>query len=114
MRLKGLDETGHGGRPERRDGDVEYLVRGGAVFGFPWFDAVWVPLFQFALPGHAIAEGPRRVAAEFGPAFDGWSLASWFVSPNSGLANHSPIDCLGTRLPDVMQAARADRFAMTG
>lgn len=114
MRLQGLDSAGHRIRPEWPDCDVEHLVQGGAVFGFPWFDALWVPMFQFALPGHAVAEGPRRIAAELGRGFDGWTLASWFVAPNSWLANRSPIECLGPRMPDVVQAARADRFAMTG
>ena len=56
MRLQGMDSAGHRIRPEWPDCDVEHLVHGGAVFGFPWYDALWVPMFQFALPGHAVAE----------------------------------------------------------
>ena len=90
------------------------LVDAGGLFGFQWYDALWRPMFQFERQGPTVAAGPQRVVAELGSSFDGWALASWFVQPNSWLANHSPIECLGSRLPDVLEAARADRFVATG
>lgn len=71
-------------------------------------------MFQLTLPGPTVAAGPQRVVAELGRNFDGWALAGWFVQPNAWLANQSPIECLGSRLPDVLEAARADRFVTTG
>ncbi len=70
-------------------------------------------MFQFALPGPTVAAGPQSVVAELGRNFDGWALAGWFVQPHAGLANQSPIACLGSRLPDVLEAARADRLVTT-
>jgi hypothetical protein len=97
-------------RPEGPACDIERLIDAGVLFGFQWSDALWIPMFQFALPGQAPADGPRRVVAELGCASDGWALARWFVQPNAGLAGHSPIACLECRLPEVMLAARADRL----
>ncbi len=101
-------------RPDAPDNDIEDLVAVGVLFGFPWHDAVWIPMFQIDMPGLKVATGPQRVLAELGCGFDGWALASWFVQPNSWLASHSPIECLASRLPDVLEAARADRFLTTG
>jgi hypothetical protein len=101
-------------RSEGQHGDVEELVDAGELFGFQWHDALWIPMFQFDTPGPTVAAGPQRVVAELGRSFDGWALACWFIQPNSWLASHSPIECLGSRLPHVLEAARADRFVMTG
>ena len=94
--------------------DVEDRFAAGELFGFRWYGAMWIPMFQFAFPGPTVAAGPQRVVAELGRNFDGWALASWFVQPNARLANHSPIEWLGSRLPDVIGAARADRFVARG
>jgi len=101
-------------RASGRKCDVADLVAEREVFAFQWYGAMWIPLFQFVLPGPMVAAAPRRVVAELGRDFDGWALASWFVESNAWLANQRPIECLTSRLPDVLEAARADRFAMTG
>jgi hypothetical protein len=93
--------------------DVQGRVMAGELFGFRWYNALWIPMFQFNLPGRTAATEPQRVVAELSPSFDSWALASWFVRPNLWLANHRPIECLGARLPDVLAAARADRFVAT-
>ncbi len=80
-------------------------------------DSPWgpmFPLFQFDLPGPTVAAQPQSVVAELGRNFDGWALASWFVEPNAWLANQRPIESLASHLPDVLEAARADRFVRTG
>jgi len=112
-RLHGLN-TGGGVGSKGQGCDVEDLFAAGELFGFQWYRAMWIPMFQFALPGPTVAAGPQRVVAELGRNFDGWALASWFVQPNAWLADHSPIECLDSRLPDVLEAARADRFVTTG
>lgn len=112
-RLRSLSVEGFA----RSDGtgcDVETLVAAGELFSFQWYHAMWIPMFQFDMPGPTVAIGPQRVVAELGRGFDGWELASWFVEPNAWLASRSPIECLGLRLPDVLEAARADRFVTTG
>lgn len=112
-RLRSLS-LGRFARPEGEACDVEGLVAAGELFSFQWYDALWIPMFQFAMPGPTLALGPQRVVAELGRGFDGWALASWFVEPNTWLASHSPIECLGWHLADVLEAARADRFVTTG
>jgi hypothetical protein len=113
IRLHALAAPGHV-RSVAQARDVQELVDAGELFAFPWHDALWIPMFQLRLPGPAVAAAPQRVVAELGRGFDGWAVASWFVQPNTWLASHSPIECLGTRLPDVLDAARADRFLTTG
>jgi hypothetical protein len=108
-RLQGLASIG----PVRSDGrevDADGLVAEGRLFGFEWHHALWIPLFQIDQPGPAVAAAPQRVIAEFCGALDGWALASWFVQTNASLEDHCPIEWLRTRLPDVLEAARLDRF----
>lgn len=112
-RLHSLSAGGGAGSEVQR-WDVEDLFAAGELFGFQWYGAMWIPMFQLALPGPTVAAGPQRVVAELGRGFDGWALAGWFVAPNAWLASLSPIECLGSRLPDVLEAARADRFVTTG
>lgn len=94
--------------------EVRRLVETGELFSFQWHDAAWTPAFQFDMPGPRVAAGPQRVVAELGRDFDGWALATWFAQPNDWLASHSPIECLASRLPEVLEAARADRFVVAG
>lgn len=93
---------------------VSDLVDAGELFALWWYDALWIPMFQLHMPAVVVAAKPQRVVAELGSGFDGWALAGWFVRPNSWLADNSPIECLGSRLPAVLDAARADRFVATG
>ncbi|WP_210544802.1 hypothetical protein [Rhodoferax sp. PAMC 29310] len=103
-RLLGLTAGGHV-EYEGRESVVGKLVDEGALFGFHWHDDVWIPLFQFDMPGPKVALGPQRITAQLGRGFDGWVIASWFVRPNAWLENHSPIECLSSRLPQVLEAA---------
>jgi len=100
-------------RPTGQEHEVANIVDAGGVFAFHWYDDLWIPMFQLDLPGPKVAAGPQHVVAELGGSFDGWALACWFVEPNSWLASRSPIECLSSRLPDVLEAARADRFVAT-
>ena len=101
-------------REQGLDGDVERLLEAGQVFGFPWHDSLWLPLFQLDLSGPAVLAGPEAVVAEWGGRVDAWALACWFVLPHAGLGGRKPIECLDARLPEVLQAARLDRFVVTG
>lgn len=108
-RLHHLKQTQSGGA----DIDIERLVREGQLCAFQWHHDMWVPLFQLELNGHALATAPQRIVAEFDRGFDGWELANWFIQPNAWLGCHSPIEWLNSHLPEVLQAARADRFFAT-
>jgi hypothetical protein len=95
------------------DSDVERLILEGHLCAFHWHHDVWIPLFQFEPDRHALAVAPQRVIAELDRGFDGWELANWFVQPNAWLDCHSPVEWLNSHLPEVLQAARADRFFAT-
>ena len=99
---------------EARDNDATDLTQAGRLFSFRWHADLWVPMFQFDFSGTKAAAGPRSAVAELGPGFDGWALAHWFVQPNGWLAGRRPIECLDTHLPDVLEAARADRCVTAG
>ena len=90
------------------------LIANGVVFGFEWRHELWIPMFQFELRDLSVKPATRQVLAELGSGFDGWSRAVWFARPNSWLNFQSPVDLLATRLPDVLEAARADRFIAVG
>jgi hypothetical protein len=102
---------------QRGAGDVSRLARwivSGDVLGFDWKGELWVPLFQFDLKTMAVRPEVRQVAAELPGDFDTWAQAMWFASPNVWLDEQSPADALGSDLPAVLAAARADRFAVAG
>ena len=88
------------------------LIVADEVFGFECRDTFWVPMFQFDLRDLSIKAGPRQVRAELGSEFDGWTLAA--ARPNSWLNDRRPVDLLDSNLPEVLGAARADRFIVTG
>ncbi len=102
---------------DRARGDFVSLARlivAGEVFGFEWRHGFWIPLFQFDLEDLSIRPGLRQVLAELASEFDGWRLTAWFVEPNAWLGGALPIDLMDSNLPEVVQAARADRFVATG
>lgn len=84
------------------------------VFAFKWREELWIPMFQFDLRDLSLKMAHRPVLAELAPVFDNWSLAEWFARPNAWLCDRSPVDVLGSNLPAVLDAARADRFIANG
>lgn len=102
---------------DRQQGDFISLAKvlvGREVFGFKWHEELWIPMFQFELRDLSIKRAHRPVLAELMPVFDNWSLADWFARPNSWLFDQSPVQLLGSNLPAVLAAARADRFIARG
>jgi hypothetical protein len=59
----------------------------------------------------AIETKPKLITSTLGHGLNGWALASWFVEPNPWLESHSPIQSIGSRLSDVLYAARANHIA---
>lgn len=96
------------------DRHLHNLVDHGEVFGFHWHDSLWLPRFQLDRSRHGLDPVARVVLKELGSTFDGWELACWFVEPNTWLDEQCPLERLGSGLPAVLNAARADRFARSG
>ncbi|MEQ1685044.1 MAG: hypothetical protein ABL916_15460 [Burkholderiaceae bacterium] len=104
---------------EHHSGDFVSLAMSileGELFAFQWQQAFWVPMFQFDLRDLWVKPNPnaRRVLTELAGEFDGWALALWFAQPNDLLHGARPVDLLDASLPDVLQAARTDRFIAAG
>lgn len=81
---------------------------------FEWSSWVWLPLFQFEPDTFSLRPESQRVVAELAPYFDGWRLALWFAEPNVWLDNRCPVHLLETNPTYVRDAARADRFVVSG
>lgn len=93
---------------------LETLVAEEQVFGFAWRDTLWIPMLQFDLADLTLKRGPQQVAAELRSQFDGWQLAAWFARPNGWLDGHKPVDVIDSKLAEVLDAARVDRFVAAG
>ena len=90
------------------------LIATGEVFGFEWRNTIWIPMFQFDLHDLSVRPSAGMVLAELGVGFDGWARAAWFAQPNSWLQRRKPVDLMSNALPEVLTAARADRFVAFG
>jgi hypothetical protein len=102
-------QESYGGTPTTLD----RLLNSHAVFAFDWRGSLWLPMFQFQQPGMAVKPVARRVLAELGGVFDGWSLAVWYLQQNIWLADRRPLDLIDNNPPAVLAAARGDRFIAT-
>lgn len=101
----------------RQRGDHASLARmivNGDVISFEWNDSFWLPMFQFDPVDLSIRPGPRQVVKELHDDCDGWTLSAWFARPNGWLDDSAPVDRIASDLPAVLNAARADRFVVTG
>jgi len=85
------------------------------VISFEWGGGYWLPAFQFA-ERDIISVRPQvaRVLAELVGAFDDWSTAEWFVTPNVSLGDRVPMALLTSDPTAVSSAARVDRFIARG
>ena len=102
---------------DRKVGDLPSLGRAmatGEICSFQWRSAFWIPMFQFDLDKLTVKHGPNKIMRELEGVFDGWMLAAWFAQPNSWLSGRRPVDLLGSNLPAVFEAARADRYVAVG
>lgn len=104
---------------EHHSGDfvsLAMLILEGDLFAFQWQQTFWVPMFQFDLSDLSVKPNPNagQVLTELAGEFDGWALALWFAEPNHWLQGARPVDVLNANLPDVLQAARTDRFIAAG
>jgi hypothetical protein len=84
------------------------------VFSFAWHDDFWLPMFQIDMAHARVKPQPQAVVGELVDVMDGWALAVWFAKGNCALSDQSPIAMLETDPRAVFDAARLQRFAMTG
>ena len=89
-------------------------ITSGQILSFQWRQSYWVPIFQFEIGGTVQKDCARQVILEFADTFDDWEKVVWFVQPNVWLDGARPLELMERRLPDVMHAARADRFVAAG
>lgn len=84
------------------------------VISFEWQSKQWMPLFQFNPVGLSLRAGLNHVLDELLGVCDNWELATWFAQPNAWLAGCAPADMLAVAAPQVLKAARAERFVAAG
>ena len=84
------------------------------VLHFVWNFETVLPRFQFNRWGTGIRDEVACVLCELRKAFDDWSLATWFATPNNFLSDLTPVDALSDDPQSVIQAARLDRFIALG
>lgn len=81
------------------------------VISIEWQAKLWLPLFQFHPQGMTLRAGLSSVLAELVGIYSDWELARWFTQPNPWLADQTPADSLVASAEQVLNAARAERFA---
>jgi hypothetical protein len=96
--------------PERRA--LARRIAGRELISFEWQAQTWLPLFQFARTDMGLLPGMAPVLAELVPVLDGWEMAEWFVRATPALHDASPLQLLPQGLPEVLDAARLDRFIL--
>jgi hypothetical protein len=84
------------------------------VISFEWQAKRWLPLFQFNPVGLSLRAGLQDVLTELLGVCDDWEVSAWFARPNPWLAERAPADMLAVAVPQVLNAARAERFVVTG
>ena len=85
-----------------------------SVISFEWQSGIWLPLFQFNHADMSRRLGLESALSELTLVYDNWDDARWFSQPNAWLGDHTPADALAAAAPDVLNAARADRYAAAG
>lgn len=81
---------------------------------FDWQGQVWLPLFQFDRRDLSPDARLCPVLAELTQIYDDWEVAVWCSLPNPWLEQRVPVDTLPYDPGAVLEAARAERFALNG
>lgn len=89
-------------------------IVGRQAFSFSWHSHFWLPMFQFDASDMTPCPSLRPVLSELADVMDGWALATWFTKPNDTLQGNSPMAMWPDHGPEVHQAARLQRFVITG
>ncbi|MBV5297413.1 MAG: hypothetical protein JZU64_04545 [Rhodoferax sp.] len=80
------------------------------VISLEWADKIWLPWCQFNPDTMTLLPGLSEALSELVTVYDDWEVAHWFSQPNPWLADGSPADRLALAAPEVLNAARAERF----
>lgn len=89
-------------------------IVGRKVVSFEWLSSIWLPVFQFNPSDMSRLSGLDEVLSELVSVCDRWEVASWFAQPNPWLGDALPADQMATTAPEVLVAARAERFVIAG
>ena len=81
------------------------------VISFEWHAKIWLPLFQFNHLDMTRQPGLAEALSELVVVDDDWEVASWFSRPNPWLVDCTPADSLAAAASEVLNAARAERYA---
>ena len=79
-----------------------------------WNAQSWMPIFQWDLVDMVPLPQLALVVAELNAVYPPWALAAWFARPNAWLGSERPADVLLSHGGEVVDAARAARFAALG
>ena len=75
---------------------------------------MWFPRFQFELGVAWVRPAVLRVLGEFDGVLDQLETAQWFATPSPWLQDEAPAERIARAAHDVVEAARIDRFLLTG
>ena len=84
------------------------------IFSFEFQSHFWIPMLQFELTDMSVKQEFSRIVSELAAKLDSWTLARWFTEPNAWLGDKRPADIMEHQFSDVLAAARADRFVVSG
>jgi hypothetical protein len=84
------------------------------LFALTWRHRMWLPMFQFRMPGWQLSTHASEIAGLLHPVLQGFELAEWFVMPSPWLGERCPVELIDTELAQVRHAAQADRFLLAG
>lgn len=84
------------------------------IVHFTWQGRTFVPMFQFLPTTLRIRDEARSVIFELASTLDDWELVTWFATPSPSLKNRAPVDLLSSNFPEVLNAARFDRYLSRG
>lgn len=103
----------HGGLLRQPDPPAPAPHSPGAV-AFHWQGTWWLPGFQFEAGSQAPWQGLPALCADLPPSSDAWDIACWLAMPHPALGGHPPVALLPTHLATVRDAARIERFLVSG
>ncbi len=84
------------------------------LFALTWRHRMWLPMFQFRMPGWKPSAGVAEIAGLLHPVLQGFELAEWFITPSPWLNDRCPVELVDTDTAQVRHAAQADRFLLAG
>jgi len=84
------------------------------LFVVSWRYRMWLPMFQFRMPGWEISNNAAEIAGLLFPLLQGFELTEWFVTASPWLGEKCPVELLEEHPAQVRHAAQADRFLLAG